>query len=142
MREAIGGTILLYIVLIFLFVYICFMGVVIHYGRVFRWKNTVVSIIEQYEGLSSDAQDLIKAETFAKGYHDGNIDVCYNEAPNKKSRYYNIRMYVLFELPLAGKGVSIPITGQTSGIPKLVKGASNDVDIISCDEGYSQIFPN
>ena len=54
MREAIGGTILLYIVLIFLFVYIAFMAIVINYGRVFRSKNAVVSYIEQYV-LSSAA---------------------------------------------------------------------------------------
>ncbi len=140
MREAIGGTLLLYIVLIFLFIYIIFMGVVIHYGRVFRWKNTVVSYIEQYEGVTDDVVTLVERNVVAKGYNDGPICVCYNQAPNG-NRYYNIKMYIRFAMPLVDKRLwpYIQITGQTSGIAKLKNGAAKDIIIKSCDEGYENI---
>ena len=51
MREAIGGTMLMQIVLVFLIVYIMFMAVVINYGRVFRAKNNLITYIETEEGF-------------------------------------------------------------------------------------------
>ena len=88
MREAIGGTILLYIVLIFLFVYIAFMAIVINYGRVFRSKNSVVTYIEQYEGFSEDTKAVIDSQVIVKQGYNGPVCVCYNLAPNN-NKYYN-----------------------------------------------------
>lgn len=140
MREAIGGTILLYIVLIFLFVYIAFMAIVINYGRVFRSKNSVVTYIEQYEGLSDNTIDVINSNVIVKQGYNGPICVCYNMAPNN-NKYYNIKLVVEFTMPLVSRSMypKLAITGQTSGIPAL-KSGSNDIDSIqSCSEGYTLV---
>ena len=51
MREAVGGTLLLKIVLIFLVVYIGFMAIILNYGKTFRIKNRLINYIEQEEGI-------------------------------------------------------------------------------------------
>ena len=51
MKEAVGGTFMIYVLLIFLAVYITFVAVALNYAKAFRVKNSVVDIIEQNEGM-------------------------------------------------------------------------------------------
>ena len=137
MREAIGGTILLYIVLIFLFVYIAFMAIVINYGRVFRSKNAVVSYIEQYEGMTDKTKEVIDKQVVAKQGYNGPVCICYNIAPNK-NKYYTVKLIVEFSMPLVRKELypKLAITGQTSGIPNLKSGSKDIASIPECSSGY------
>lgn len=52
MRDAVGGTFMMYVFLVFLAVYITFVAVAFNYARAFRVKNKVIDIIEQNEGMS------------------------------------------------------------------------------------------
>ena len=121
MREAVGGTMLMYIVVVFLIVYIIFMSVVINYGRVFRVKNALISKIENDEGINN-VEDLI-GKAADMGYVNQQIDVCYTPGNNNYD-YYSVRVYIYFGLPMVSNGVVIPISGQTSAI-KRPKGKSN-----------------
>ena len=51
MRESVGGTFMIYVLLVFLAVYITFVAVAFNYARAFRVKNKVLDIIEQNEGI-------------------------------------------------------------------------------------------
>lgn len=51
MKEAVGGTFMIYVLLIFLAVYIAFVAVALNYAKAFRVKNSVIDIIEQNEGM-------------------------------------------------------------------------------------------
>ena len=51
MRDAVGGTFMMYVLLVFLAVYIMFVAVAFNYARAFRVKNKVIDIIEQNEGI-------------------------------------------------------------------------------------------
>ena len=51
MKEGIGGTFMIYVILIFLAIYITFVAVAFNYARAFRVKNKVIDIIEQNEGM-------------------------------------------------------------------------------------------
>ena len=57
MKEATGGTMMLYIFLVFLAVYITFIAVAFNYARAFRIKNEIVDIIEQHEGIENFADN-------------------------------------------------------------------------------------
>ncbi len=59
MREAISGTVLIKVFLVFLFLYAIFIGVAINYAKAFRIKNRIINIIEQNEGLSNKEIDDI-----------------------------------------------------------------------------------
>lgn len=51
MRDSVGGTFMIYVLLIFLAVYITFVAVAFNYARAFKVKNKVIDIIEQNEGM-------------------------------------------------------------------------------------------
>lgn len=67
MRDAVGGTFMMYIFIIFLVVFITFVAVAFNYARAFRVKNAVMDIIEQNEGIDySNASDtaMVKIEEY------------------------------------------------------------------------------
>lgn len=59
MKEAVGSTFMIYVLLIFLAVYITFVAVALNYAKAFRVKNSVIDIIEQSEGMEDDELDDI-----------------------------------------------------------------------------------
>ena len=61
MKEGIGGTFMIYVLLVFLAVYITFIAVAFNYARAFRVKNKVIDIIEQNEGIRdyNDTGDVL-----------------------------------------------------------------------------------
>ena len=54
MRDSFGGAFMIYLFLIFIVIYITFMGVAINYAKVFRVKNNVINILEQNQFSMND----------------------------------------------------------------------------------------
>ena len=79
MKEAVGGTFMIYVLLVFLAVYITFLAVALNYAKAFRVKNSVIDIIEQNEGM--DEADFTSREANIKTGVTGQI--------NNKLRDYN-----------------------------------------------------
>jgi len=79
MKEAVGGTFMIYVLLIFLAVYITFVAVALNYAKAFRVKNSVIDIIEQNEGM--DESDFNSRE--------GNINTGVTGQINAKLKDYN-----------------------------------------------------
>ncbi len=52
MRESIGGAWIYGLALTFVLLFSCFLAIAINYSKVFRVKNEVVSIIENYSGFT------------------------------------------------------------------------------------------
>ena len=140
MREAVGGTMLMYIVFGFLLIYIFFMAVVINYGRVFRVKNSLISYIENQEGFKSaeDVQNL-KSHANSLGY-TGDIDICYTEgSSSKKTKYFSVQVYIYFQLPMVSQSIKIPITGTTSAIRNLKSESNTEGVSTTCGNGWQTI---
>ena len=53
MRESIGGTMLFWIVLFFMSIFITFLAAVIQYAKVYKIKNSMINYLEQGEGIAS-----------------------------------------------------------------------------------------
>ena len=89
MRDSIGGTVLFWIVLILLSVFIVFIALIIKYARVYKTKNSVVSYIERNEGvLSKEAVD--KALIQYNYPLDGAYKICrYLSDDKEKGGYYS-----------------------------------------------------
>lgn len=51
MRDAVGGSFMIKLLLIFLATYIVFIAIALNYAKAFRVKNKVIDIIEQNEGV-------------------------------------------------------------------------------------------
>lgn len=110
MKEAVGGTVLLKIVLVFLIVYIMFMAIVLKYGRTFRIKNALINQIEQNEGFKT--KEEIEEAAKSLGYFR-TLNACYVKLPGEKGYYYQIEIFAQFDLPLISNTLNIPVTGET-----------------------------
>lgn len=53
MREAIGGTWLTQLIIVFMLVFVAFLALTLNYTKAFKMKNEVLTIIEKYEGLTT-----------------------------------------------------------------------------------------
>lgn len=118
MKEAVGSTQLLRIVLIFLAVYIMFMATIINYTTTFRVKNQIVTIIERQEGFDEDAVNSYLLNTARYTSHEGSYgpngkkyDV--EKISTERGPYYVVTTYVNFELPLVNNVLTFAIRGET-----------------------------
>ena len=82
MKEGIGGTFMIYVLLVFLAVYITFVAVAFNYARAFRVKNKVIDIIEQNEGIGDYRNTSDNAMVQINEYLG---QVSYNESENVTS---------------------------------------------------------
>lgn len=112
MREAVGGTALLKIVIIFLAVYIGFMAVVLKYGRIFRIKNRLVNVVEQQEGFETEDEIIDYAKKIG---FNGKVCACYERVNRGETDYYyyKIRVWMDFQILRATPLISIPVAGET-----------------------------
>ncbi len=109
MRESVGGTLLLKIVLVFLTIYIGFMAIVINYGKFFRFKNAIINKIEQNEGYRT-CDDIWNMVTNEVGY----VDRYYiASTKNDRGMIYKVKIYITFSLPIVRNKIEIPISGET-----------------------------
>ena len=113
MREAVGGTALLKIVIIFLAVYVGFMAVVLKYGRIFRIKNKLVNTVEQQEGFSTEEE--IKNYARQNLGFNGKVCACYEKVKRGETDYYyyKIKVWMDFQILRNTPLVSIPVSGET-----------------------------
>lgn len=111
MREAVGGSMLFYFILIFIFIYIVFIGLIMNYAATYRATNYVVTTIEETEGevLYND----LKAGLQKKKYHN---DLSVTCSENSDGAVYRVETYVAFEIPLMGIDFELAITNDTKTI--------------------------
>ena len=96
MQEAFGGTFMLKLFMVFFIIYVFFIGVALNFAKIYRIKNNVINILEQYQ-YSGD----IKADTNGEIIRgklsqyldkvpyqfepsDSNKELCYSKADSNK----------------------------------------------------------
>lgn len=145
MKEGIGGTFMIYVLLIFLAVYITFLAVAFNYARAFRVKNKVIDYIEQNEGIvdyndTSDSSALGQIDTYlgevsyivngiddntCSGYDYVNkergycIDKYSVTIDDTDYEYYKVKTFIRLELPFMNIGFTIPVKGETRRIERI-----------------------
>ncbi len=86
MKDAFGGAFMINIMLIFLGIFISFIAVAVSYAKAFRVKNQIINYIQQYEGLTRDAEDAIDRYLKEAAYYV-NVstgDACYATRTNSE----------------------------------------------------------
>lgn len=68
MRESIGGTWILGIVIVFIVLFTSYLALSVNYSKAFKVKNRIVNLIEENEGLSSETQKQINSYLNSVGY--------------------------------------------------------------------------
>lgn len=59
MREAMGGTLLVKLLMMFLVIYVIFIAMALNYAKAFKAKNGIIDYIEKYEGFNNLSQPEI-----------------------------------------------------------------------------------
>lgn len=114
MRESIGGTMLFWIVLFFLSVFIAFMASVIKYARIVKIKNSMINYIERQEGIKT--KDELRLQLKAYGYpDDGYYQICKYDVAARGS-YYSLQLYSTFSFPIVNIAFNVSIKGETKTI--------------------------
>ncbi len=133
MREAVGGSLLFYIIIGIIFVFIVFIGFIMSYAASYRASNYVLTMIERTEGnaLIGNESDQADVDTLygqlrARKYYN-KLDVCCTE--NDNGAVYRIKTYVPFQLPLIDVTMNLEIANET----KTIYGVKCNSSYPSCD---------
>ena len=146
MREAIGGTWIFSIVIVFIVLFTSFLAISVNYYKAFKVKNGIVNIIEKREGISDATVDEISDYLNSVGYlvysscpdyvaSQSNESAHGFEASNTNSRkfkyciartedtsgnikktYYKVTVFFRVDLPIMGEIFTFPVTGETKPI--------------------------
>ncbi len=112
MREAVGGSLLFYIMIGFIFIYIVFIGVIMNYAATYRASNYVVTALEESEGEVSRSS-LIESLQNRNYYNDLSITCSEN---SNGDAVYRVTTYVNFDVPLIDAHLRLAITNETKAI--------------------------
>lgn len=140
MKEGIGGTFMIYVLLIFLTLYICFVAVAFNYARAFKVKNKIIDIIEQNEGIvdfnnNDSVIGEINSYLGTVSYNVPTIGIsdcpiteydyissargyCIGKVGNNPS-YYKVKTFIKLEVPFLNIGFTIPVKGETRKIERI-----------------------
>ncbi len=115
MREAVGGSMLFYIILIFIFIYIVFIGLIMNYAATYRASNYVITALEESEGnvLRSQLVEDLRNRNY---YVDKNGLVITCRENSNGDPIYRVTTSVSFELPLMGIDLNLKINNETKAI--------------------------
>jgi len=143
MRESIGGTWIFTVVIIFILLFTSYLAVTLNYSKAFNVKNGVISILEEEEGWTNDAQERIINYLNGSGYR--NLGKCpVDESNNSKAggyqnndnnkysycikkvdnydknepqkAYYEITLFFSLDLPFFGDFATFKVNGRTTEI--------------------------
>lgn len=143
MRDAFGSTFMFKLIIIFIVFYVSFMTIAVSYAKVFRIKNEVINILEQYQfdsnnlsewnnivngkvdpylssfGYKYTDNETIRENCTKKGGKLSNNGVCVvrNDLDTKgRSVYYNVVVYLVISFPVFSQDFVVPITGESATI--------------------------
>lgn len=130
MREAVGGSMLFYIMISFIFLFIVFIAVIMNYAATYRANNYIVTRIEQTEGRvqvgsksdpkclgSRDNCTLYSALKSMNYYNDLGVKCREITAGSKVlGAVYTVTTSVTFEVPLLGVDLPLYINNDTKTI--------------------------
>lgn len=68
MREAIGGTWITQLIIVFIFVFVAFLALSLNYSKAFRVKNETLTFIEKNEGITENTVKRINNYLLYSGH--------------------------------------------------------------------------
>ena len=119
MREAIGSSWLIYLLLTFILIYVFFIAFIMNYASAYRAANYVVTQIENCQGQMDDCggktMSAIQKEISNKYHYLGPLETCYVESGNG-GYVFRVKLKVDFEAPLFGKIGVMNVRAETKTI--------------------------
>lgn len=110
MKESIGGTLLLNLMLFFMITYILFMAGIMKYASAYKGKNAIVELIEN----TSEAVECSEYKEILLGNgYDGTFSVEQHKNSDIGKSYYTITLNSDITLIPGLLNIKIPIVGET-----------------------------
>ena len=142
MRDAFGGTFMLKLFMVFFIIYVSFIGVALNFAKIYRVKNNVINILEQYrysgkttvdndidnrlgsylhsvpyQYRPSSAKDSLcyskASEDKIDSYLFSNYGVCVVQKGEEGKHYYGVTVYHVIEMPIMNLSIPIAASGET-----------------------------
>ncbi len=151
MKEAIGGTVTIAIIIVFLLLINGYLAFSVNYTKAFRVKNEIISLIEQHEGHTQSAQEEIQAylrkihyteisDQYFNNVEDGytcyrGFGYCikYTNAGGTSSKdetfrgtYYSVITFVQIDIPILNRIFPLMNIFQVKGETKMIYSSGTD----------------
>lgn len=129
MREAIGGTFLINLMITFLVIYNGLFAVAINYAIAFRVKNQIINILEQREGCQgglADVENYINSIGYYRhfqGVNERGFEITATQIPNRGT-FYGVTTFIAVDLPTIDR-FRIDVFGET----KLIYNVYEDTNL-------------
>lgn len=157
MREAVGGTWLFQIVIVFILLFSGYLALSVNYSRAFKVKNEIISIIERNEGVrETPAQEEInrylgnvnhtvvgKCDEYSTALGDSStmaartgiycVEKICEEADREYSltgifkAHYKVTVFFKFDLPIFGDLFTFRVKGETNTIYNAPSDETNEL---------------
>lgn len=137
MREAVGGSLLLNLVVIFTSIVILFFAVIIAYSKAYKIKNRIIEVIESNETydsiVASHLNDDLKVSGYWAATRDqvnsrcdvGNLNTSeylycvYLDESSTEGESYKVVTYIHFDFPVIGDMLTFAVKGETKVLGKV-----------------------
>ena len=132
MREAVGGSLLLYLIIPIIILFIVFIGFIMNYASAYRAANYVITQIENCQGQMNNCGDvdldaITETVRTKYGYINRNkakIVPCYINNGNN-SYVFRVELPVAFDLPIFGTTTWMKVRAETKTINNVPAGYLN-----------------
>lgn len=127
MKDSFGGTIMIYILILFLGIYVVFIALTLRYAQSFRVKNKIIDVIEMYDGDKNNVNNNLK-DYFYNNRSITPNSIVINKIDNndiKNTCYYVVSSYINWEWPFFNIRGQWRIKGETKSV--------SNCDITSAD---------
>lgn len=117
MREAVGGSLLLYLIIPIIIIFIVFIGFIMNYASAYRAANYIVTQIETCQG-HSDCKSNWSTEVVSSKYHYvGPATVsCRTIDGVTNAVVYDVNLKVVFDLPVIGSFNAYSVKSETKSM--------------------------
>lgn len=123
MREAVGGSLLLYLVIPIIILFIVFIGFIMNYASAYRAANYVITQIENCQGQMTNCKDMatiteeVKTQYSYFNKDNATIMPCVIEnGSGSKAYVFRVNLPVSFDLPIFGETRWMSVKAETKTI--------------------------
>lgn len=136
MKDTFGGTIMIYLLMFFLSLYIVFIALALRFAQSFRVKNKLIDSIEANNGVSDVIlfKDEILPYLEKLSVTPAGVDIAVipiEEINVPEKCYYTVKSFVSWKWPFLNVEGKWVIKGETKNVINC-----SDVDILPSDYGY------
>lgn len=134
MRESIGNTFIVNIVITISVIIMLLLVASLSYSKAFKVKNNIINKIEEYGKFNQNTIDDVAIDLAKMGYR---LNTNYAKCPKKngqsslygntkgeyhyciymyditKGYYYEVVTYMHFDIPIVGDYIAIPVKGES-----------------------------